>query len=131
MFCSQCGTENAEGNEFCSNCGKSLRTTVAAGLTNRSPIMVLLLTIITFGIYAIYWHIKTAWELKDCGADIPTAWLIIIPIISIWWMWKMCEGVELVTDGRMSTAVAFILLYLLGMIGAMIIQNSLNDVASA
>ncbi|GAI30384.1 unnamed protein product, partial [marine sediment metagenome] len=40
------------------------------------------------------------------GAQIPTAWLIIIPFVNIWWYWKFCEGVELVTNKGMGVAVA-------------------------
>ena len=131
MFCGKCGTENTEGAGFCKSCGAKLVGTTAtvAGLTRRDPIMVLVLSVITFGIYGIYWMVKTSWELNEAGADIPTAWLIIIPIISIWWLWKVSEGVELVTQKEMTAVMAFILLYLLGMIGGAIVQNTLNNYA--
>jgi len=130
MFCSRCGAQNPDTSEFCTSCGQRLRATVASRLKKREPVLVLIFWVITLGIYGLYWEIKTAWELNDSGADIPTAWLIIIPIINIWWAWKFCEGVELVTDGRMSTPLAFILWFLLGFIGAAIVQGSLNKVAA-
>ena len=131
MFCKKCGAENTEGAGFCKGCGAKLGGTTAtvAGLTRRDPIMVLVLSVVTFGIYGIYWMVKTSWELNEAGADIPTAWLIIVPIISIWWMWKVSEGVELVTQKEMTAVMAFILLYLLGMIGGAIVQNTLNNYA--
>lgn len=97
-------------------------------MEKRSPVMVLLLGIITLGIYGLYWVIKTRAELCDKGADIPTAWLIIIPLVNIWWLWKYSQGVEKVTAGKMSAAVAFILLFLLGVIGMAIIQDTFNRV---
>jgi hypothetical protein len=66
--------------------------------------------------------------MNRLGAKIPTAWLIIIPIVSIWWLWKYSEGVELVTKKEMSTVIAFILLFLLGIIGMAIIQNEFNNI---
>ena len=63
------------------------------------------------------------------GAQIPTAWLIIIPIVNFWWWWKFCEGVELVTNKGMGSAVAFLLVLFLDIIGMAIIQNKLNKVA--
>ena len=129
MFCTKCGAENSDTSEFCTNCGNKLGA-IATSLKNRDPIMVLIFSIITFGIYGLYWHIKTKLEMNDSGAQIPTAWLIIIPIVSIWWMWKFCEGVEQVTNRQMNAPVAFVLLFLVGMIGAVIIQSSLNKVAS-
>jgi hypothetical protein len=92
--------------------------------------MVLIFSIITFGIYGLYWYVKTKLEMNASGAEIPTAWLIIIPIISIWWTWKFCEGVDQVTGGKMNAPIAFILLFLVGTIGAAIIQSSLNKVAT-
>ena len=132
MFCTKCGAQNGEAAEFCTSCGNPLKggsaAVTATGLQRRDPIMVLIFSVITFGIYGIYWQVKTKLELNDSGANIPTAWLIIIPIISIWWAWKFSEGVEQVTQGRMSGPVAFLLLFFIGMIGGAIIQDSLNKV---
>ncbi len=99
-------------------------------MQHRDPIMVILLSIITFGIYSLFWYVTTKNEMNAKGAQIPTAWLIIIPFVNIWWYWKFCEGVELVTNKGMGVAVAFLLLWLLGAIGEAIIQNELNKVAA-
>ena len=99
-------------------------------MQHRDPIMVVLLSIITLGIYSLFWYVTTKNEMNAKGAQIPTAWLIIIPFVNIWWYWKFCEGVELVTNKGMGVAVAFLLLWLLGAIGEAIIQNELNKVAA-
>ena len=99
-------------------------------MQHRDPIMVILLSIITLGIYSLFWYVTTKNEMNAKGAQIPTAWLIIIPFVNIWWYWKFCEGVELVTNKGMGVAVAFLLLWLLGAIGEAIIQNELNKVAA-
>jgi hypothetical protein len=49
----------------------------------RNPLMVLILIIITFGIYGLAWMVKTKNEMNELGADIPTAWFIIIPILNL------------------------------------------------
>ncbi len=100
-------------------------------MKNRNPIAVALLPLVTFGIYAIYWQVKTKGELNSNGANIPTAWLIIIPFVNIWWLWKYSEGVEQVTGEKMSAVLAFILLWLLGSIGAAIVQNTYNQLDGA
>ncbi len=99
-------------------------------MQHRDPIMVILLSIITLGIYSLFWYVTTKNEMNAKGAQIPTAWLIIIPFVNIWWYWKFCEGVELVTNKGMGVTVAFLLLWLLGTIGEAIIQNELNKVAA-
>jgi len=97
-------------------------------MTRRSPILVLVLSIITIGIYALVWYVITKGEMNRRGARIPTALLIIIPLVNIYWMWKFSEGVEKVTRGGMSGAVAFLLMFFLGVIGMAIVQSSLNKV---
>jgi hypothetical protein len=95
-------------------------------MKNRNPLAVLLLPFVTFGIYCIYWIVQTKIEMNAKGADIPSAILIIVPLVNIWWLWKYCEGVEFVTGGKMSGALAFVLLFLLEIIGAAIVQDTFN-----
>jgi Domain of unknown function (DUF4234) len=97
-------------------------------MKKRSPIAVFLLSVVTFGIYSLYWLVKTKGEMNEKGAKIPTAWLIIIPFVSIWWLWKYSEGVEMVTGQKMSGILSFILLWLLSFVGEAIIQDSFNNV---
>lgn len=96
-------------------------------MKKRNPGLVLLFTIMTFGIYGIYWQVSTKNELNKKGADIPTAWLIIVPIASLWWIWKYAEGVEKVSNGKTSAVLTLVLLLLLGVIGAVILQSMYNE----
>ncbi len=100
-------------------------------MKHRSPIAVLLLPLVTFGVYALVWQVKTKLEMNEKGSNIPTAWLIIVPFVNIWWLWKYSQGVEEVTKGSMSTVMAFVLLFLLGFIGMAIIQNEFNGTAGS
>ena len=96
-------------------------------MKQRSPIAVLLLPFITFGIYSWYWAVKTKGEMNQLGQSIPTAWIWLIPFVGIiWWYWKYSEGVENVTNEKLSGVLAFILLFLLGNIGQAIIQDYFN-----
>jgi hypothetical protein len=100
-------------------------------MTQRNPAAVFILCFITFGIYGIVWYVKTKGEMNAKGADIPTAWLIIIPIVNLYWLWQWSQGVEKVTAGSSSAGLNFILMFLLGPIGAAIIQNKFNQVSAA
>lgn len=96
----------------------------------RSPAAPLLLPFVTFGIYSIVWYVKTKNEMNQAGTKIPTAWLIIVPIANIVWMWKYAVGVEEFTSNRMGRHGAFWLLLLLGLIGSAIVQSSFNSALS-
>lgn len=95
-------------------------------MTERSPILVFLLPVITLGIYGLIWLVKTKDEMNEQGAGIPTAWLLIVPVVQLWWMWKYAEGVGKVTRGETSSGLAFIMLLLLGNIGMAVIQSGFN-----
>jgi len=97
-------------------------------MTKRSPVAVFVLSIITLGIYALYWLVRTKTEMNSSGASIPTAWYLIIPLANIWWYWKFSQGVEEVTHKGMSAGVVFLMLWLLPIIGSAIIQSTLNEV---
>lgn len=88
-----------------------------------------ILSVVTFGIYCIVWSVLTKREMGALGASIPTAWLIIVPIANIWWTWKYSVGVEKVTNGENKAAVVFLLLFLLGIIGIAIVQSFFNKIA--
>lgn len=99
-------------------------------MQKRSPITVALLILVTFGIYGIVWQVKTKGEMNKLGANIPTAWLLIIPLVNIYWLWKYSEGVEQTTKGQMSAILSFVLLYLLSIIGVAVVQDSFNKIGS-
>jgi hypothetical protein len=99
-------------------------------LTKRNPALVAVLSIITFGIYAIVWYVSTKEEMnQNYQADVPTAWLLIVPFVNIYWIWRFCGGVEKTTG--QSAPVNFLLLFLLSVIGMAIVQSKLNEVATA
>ena len=101
-------------------------------MTRRPVAQLLLLSIVTFGIYGIVWLVSTKGEMQRLGVtDIPTSWLLIVPFANIWYMWQWSGGVEKVTRGQTSQVLTFILLALLGLIGMAIVQNELNKVAGA
>lgn len=95
-------------------------------MKKRSVAGVIILSLVTFGIYTLIWHVKTKNEMNDAGADIPTAWLLIVPIANLYWVWKWCGGIEHVTQGKMTAPVAFLLHVLIPIIGMAILQDTMN-----
>jgi len=98
-------------------------------MTNRSPGITLLLVLVTFGIYGIVWYVQSKEEMVARGADIPTAWLFIVPLANFYWIWKWSEGVQHVTKGELSAANTFLLMVFCGIVGVPVVQSAFNKVA--
>ena len=94
------------------------------------PIMLVFLSIITFGIYALFWYVNTKHQANALGAKIPTCWLLIVPIVNFYWMWKFSEGIEYVTNKRVEGTMTFLAILFLGVIGMAIVQNGINNAFS-
>jgi hypothetical protein len=93
----------------------------------RNPIAVFFLSIFTFGIYPVVWCFKTRRELYNSGYDIPTAWLLFIPFVNLYWLWRYAEAVEEATDGANTKIVYFILMLpFIQAVGHAIIQHEFN-----
>ena len=95
-------------------------------MTHRSVLKVLILSFVTCGIYGIVWFVNTKEEMRTAGAEIPTALLLFIPFANLYWLWKYSAGVELVSNGKTSQVIGFVLLALLGVIGIAILQDGFN-----
>lgn len=61
-------------------------------IKKRNPVWVVIFSIITLGIYFVYWFVKTKEEIKSLGADIPSAWLLIVPIGNLYLLYKYLDG---------------------------------------
>ena len=99
--------------------------------TKRDPIVMAILILITFGIYTLYWFVKTKRELNNAGAEIPTAWLLIIPFANIYWIYQFAYAFSkfVLKRNDKDTIVYFVLLVLLEPIGQIICQVKMNKAA--
>ena len=99
-------------------------------MTQRSPVMVLVYTLISFGIYGIYWFVKTKDEMNQkFNTGIPTAWYLIIPILNLLWLWKYWQGVQKVT-GFSGVAGFLMTLFYLSWLAMFIAQGKFNAVGA-
>ena len=102
----------------------------------RNPILVIVFSIITLGIYAIYWLVSTTNELRKMTSSAPNPWLLLlflVPLVNIfvaiWYYWKYSKAIEEITS---FDHVLLFILWLLVSIAAMVItQIELNKKAQA
>ncbi len=98
--------------------------------TKRGIGKLYLLIIITLGIYAIYWFIKTKREINEnYNESIPTCWFLIIPIANIYWLFRFTEVFVKRVRQKDDVAIYFILFLFVGIITPYVVQSELNKLA--
>jgi len=96
--------------------------------SKRNIILVYVIGFITFGIYFIYWLIKTKGEINSLGATIPTSWLLAIPIANIYRMYRYCEGFSVNLKRDINTILWFLVYILVAPVMPALVQSELNKV---
>jgi hypothetical protein len=97
-------------------------------VTKRNPGLALLWSLITLGIYYVIWLASTRGELVARGAKVPTTWLIIIPFVNLYYLWKYSAGSQQVTGQNVNAILLFILLVLISPVGVLYAQAQYNKV---
>ena len=60
--------------------------------------------------------------MTELGCTIPPSWLMVMPFASFFWDWKYAESAELVTNGKLSRWLCFLLLMLKSIVIAMTVS---------
>jgi len=104
-------------------------------IKRRNPYLVVLFTVITFGIYGIFWTVFTTNELRNNTKSAPNPLLLLlllIPIVGIiamiYYNIKYSQAVNELTG--FSMVALFALLFLVWPIGILLAQIELNKKAS-
>lgn len=148
-YCQHCGSQLSEGSNFCESCGariEEVNTQSSApyttqvdttGIEERNIILAIVLSIVTCGIYGIYWQVKINNELlqlsrKEGPGGVAVILLTIITcgIYGIYWSFKMGTCVDEIDGNRDSSMkIVFLLLCILGFgfVNLILAQNSIND----
>lgn len=95
-------------------------------IKHRNLFLVYVFGIITFGIYFLYWTVSTKNDINSKGGNIPTAWLLIVPIANIYWMYRYAEGFSENIKKDNNTLLWFIAYVLVGIVMPAIVQSELN-----
>ena len=146
-FCPNCGNEIKEGNKFCAGCGMNFENNTTTNNTiqnyqkiaNRDIVMAVILSIITCGIYGIYWFIVMtddanviSDEQNASGGLAFLYTLLTCGIYGIYWNYKM--GQKLFAAGQKynklvdDNSILYLILSIFGfaIINYCLMQNDLN-----
>jgi len=102
--------------------------------TNRNIALCIVFTIITCGIYGIYWMVKLnaevcalANQMRTNGAVLILLDLVTCGIYGIYWNYKMGENVNRITGGDNNHVVYLLLSILeLSIVSLCLMQNEVN-----
>ena len=111
-------------------------------LETRSIVKAVIFSIITLGIYSIYWFIKITNEVHEVSGDPKTAsgglaflfLIITFGLYGIYWVYRISTELEGAIEDRnmrrssLSLITLVLFIFGLGIISYALIQDSLNDV---
>lgn len=152
MYCPNCGEEVKEGVDKCPSCGAKIESEsqskstssieVKPSIQERNIALQIILSIVTCGIYGLYWLICMTDESNSVTDD-PTASggmtilfiILTCGIYSFYWYYKM--GQKLAEGGRKygvaisDNSILYLVLGIfgLGLISVILIQSDLNKLA--
>lgn len=152
-FCSKCGKELRDGIQFCDACGQPVQPVINQTvinnynqprpvIKNRNIAVAILLTIVTCGIYGIFWFISMTDESNSLSDQEYTSGgmaflltLVTCGIYGIYWNYKM--GEKMFNIGKKynkqisDNSVLYLILGLLGLgiVNYCLIQSDLNKFA--
>ena len=155
--CLKCGVEAGKGNSFCPNCGNAVApeavicvncgvslknqkeeaaNTNVSGLQKRSIVTAIILSIVTCGIYSIYWFIVLTNDMnKASGRTSDTSGgmafvltLVTCGIYEYYWAYKIGEKRDIVVGEKSSSGIIYLVLSLFGfgIVAYCLAQDAIN-----
>ena len=162
-YCQHCGAELVPNAKFCTTCGKSIEQVDEPKLeqkierkveqnAERKPVvrkepmvsqrgipLAIILSIVTCGIYTVYWQIKLTDEMntllnKSNATSGLMAFIysvITCGIYFIYWLYKMGNNVDELKGKSGDTGILYLILGILclGIIPMALAQDAINDKA--
>lgn len=170
MICPNCGSNNPDGTTFCANCGSSMNaapnndSSMNAAPNNgttpppafsgnpfpgggpieqRNIALCIILSIVTCGIYGLYWIYKLTEDVNKLKGD-PNATsggiVILLGIVTcgiyMWyWLYKQGDNLDQIKASRglpsSSSGLLYLILAIVGLsiVSYALMQNELNQLA--
>lgn len=141
-FCQNCGKPVNEEAEFCVHCGVALKNSRSnseidlKGIPRRSIATAIVLSLITCGIYSIYWFVcltndmnKASGRVNETSGGVAYLLnLITCGIYGCFWAYKLGEKRDIVAKENGSSNVLYLILFLFGfgIVAEALAQDAIN-----
>lgn len=139
VFCHECGTPLSQGNNYNGGNGYYQNGQPAPrymGIEPRNIALCVIFSLITCGIYGIYWMIKINDEVNilsgepdaTSGVIVFLLTLVTCGIYGLYWMYKMGERCDRIKRIQGNSNILYLILSLVGfsIIGYCLIQDTIN-----
>ncbi|WP_457549927.1 DUF4234 domain-containing protein [Archaeoglobus sp.] len=97
----------------------------------RNIVKIYVLGIVTLGIYFLYWFWKSKQDINELGGNVPPAWMLLIPIANIYWLYKYAEAFSKYVKKDNNAVLWFLLFWFVTIIAPAIVQSELNKIAES
>ena len=128
-FCPSCGRAVAEEAVICMGCGVSLgksdiaSTADTKGINPRSIVTAIILSLVTCGIYSIYWFVcltnemnKAAGKPNDTNGGVAFLLnLVTCGIYGYYWAYKIGEKRDIIANEKSSSGIIYLVLTFFGL----------------
>ena len=105
MYCTRCGQQIEEGARYCPYCGEKIYkeeyTYDQAPIYSRSIPIAIILSIVTFGIYGLYWLYSLANDIntlthqeQPSGFKVLVLTIITLGFYELYWLYKAGERIN-------------------------------------
>ena len=163
-FCPSCHAVCEDDQKFCSNCGKILRpvssgnpepavtprpaantppqqeNVIYTDVMPRSIPAAIILSIVTCGIYGLYWMYKLNNEINEMAEDTQSPEGLMVILLSIitcgiyglYWNYQMGRKCDYITGRDASSSILFLVLALFGLsiVSFALMQDTINKALS-
>lgn len=143
MICPVCGSNIPDDSEICSECGTVIQHTepyhAKREIKTRGVGMCLVLSLVTCGLYDLYWLIKLNDDINTVsGSESDTSGVMVLILTLVtcgvygwYWMWKMGEKVNKIKHAEYMNAMFLAMsIFGLGIVAYCIMQDTVNKAVS-
>ena len=100
-------------------------------MTKRPVGLVLIWSLLTFGLYNLVWLSRTKADLNARGADICSTWYLIVPGANLYYMWQFSAALAQLTSANprnrhIPALFAFVLQAFAWVLAPAIFQDAIN-----
>lgn len=148
-FCVRCGVSKGKGSAYCPNCGRAvdpeavicvgcgvaIKRMTPKNIEKRDLVKAIVLTIVTCGIYGIFWFVKLTDEMnamtgrqnETSGGISFLLTLVTCGIYGIYWAYKMGEKADELSENSSNKILYLVLqLFGLGIVVYALSQDTIN-----